>query len=61
MAGPHLLPSEHMPRQLDLGEVALADRLQQPVLADVRLLISGDDGAPAKWHAGTPPHLGLCV
>lgn len=34
--------------QLDLGKVALADGLEQAVVADVRLLVgAGGDGVPA--------------
>lgn len=47
----HLSAREDVARQLDLGEVALSDGLEQPVVADVRLLVGArGNGVPA---AGT--------
>lgn len=37
----HLSASQRVSGQLDLGEVALADGLGQPVVADMRLLLLG--------------------
>ena len=40
--------------QLDLGEVALADGLEEAVVADVRLLVRRrGDRVPTARHAGT--------
>lgn len=40
-AGPaHLFPSQDMPSQLHLGEVTLADGLEEQVVADMGLLVS---------------------
>lgn len=47
----NLSAREDVARQLDLGEVALSDGLEQPVVADVRLLVGArGNGVPA---AGT--------
>lgn len=35
----HLFPCEDMSCQFDLGEVAFADGFEQPVVADVRLVV----------------------
>lgn len=44
----HLPARQDVAGQLDLGEVPLADGLEQAVVADVRLLIrAGGDGVPA--------------
>lgn len=53
---PYLPARQDVAGQLDLGEVSLADGLEQAVVADVRLLIwAGGDGVPAsgaQWAAG---------
>lgn len=53
---PYLPACQDVAGQLDLGEVSLADGLEQAVVADVRLLIwAGGDGVPAsgaQWAAG---------
>lgn len=38
--GAHLFPSQDVPGQLHLGEVALADGLKESVVADMGLLVS---------------------
>lgn len=44
----HLLARQDVAGQLDLGEVSLANGLQQTVVANVRLLVgAGGDGVPA--------------
>lgn len=46
----HLSAGEDVAGKFDLGEVALADGLEQPVVADVRLLV-GDGVATAGARA----------
>ena len=46
-----LLPGGDVLGQLDLGEVALADRLEQAVLADVRLLARAAGRDARRRHA----------
>lgn len=50
----HLFPGEDVSGQFDLGEVAFADGFQQPVVADVRLVVrrGRGDRVPTPWHAG---------
>lgn len=50
----HLFPCEDMSCQFDLGEVAFADGFQQPVVADVRLVVrrGRGDRVPTPRHAG---------
>lgn len=46
--GSHLSAREDVACQLDLGEVSLADGLEQPIVADVRLLVgTRGDRVPA--------------
>lgn len=40
MSPTHLFPSQDVPSQLHLGEVTFANRLEEPIVADVGLLIS---------------------
>ena len=47
----HLSSCEDVPRELDLGEVPLADGLEEPVVADVGVLLSGGQGVSASWQA----------
>ena len=57
---PHLFPCEDMTSQFDLGKVALADGFQQPVVANVWLLVwRRGDRIPAPRHIRTPACLGL--
>lgn len=47
-SGSHLPARQDVAGQLDLGEVSLADGLEQTVVADVRQLVrAGGDGVPA--------------
>lgn len=57
----HLFSGEDVSCQFDLGEVAFADGLQQPVVADVRLVVrrGRGDRVPTPWHAGAAGQLGL--
>lgn len=50
----HLFPCEDVSCQFDLGEVAFADGFQQPVVADVRLVVrrGRGDRVPTPRHAG---------
>lgn len=50
----HLLPREDVSCQFDLGEVAFANGFQQPVVADVRLVLrrGRGDRVPTPRHAG---------
>lgn len=47
-----------MPRQLDLGEIPLADGLEQAVIADVRVLLGGGEGVAASCQAVATCRLG---
>lgn len=48
---PHLSSGEHVACQFDLGEVALADGLEQAVVADMWLLVhAGAERVPAAWQ-----------
>lgn len=49
---PHLFASEDVLGQFDLGEVAFADGFQEPVAADVGLLVCCGVG-----HVAAPPGL----
>ncbi len=53
---PHLFASEDVLGQFDLGEVAFADGFQEPVAADVGLLVCCGLG-----HVAAPPGLGVGV
>lgn len=52
----HLSARENVPRQLNLGKVALSDGLEQPVVAHVRLLrllgTPGSDASPGGARSG---------
>ena len=51
-----------MASQLHLGEVALADGLQQTVVTDVRLVVGRrGNRVAASRHAGPPARLGVAV
>lgn len=58
----HLFASEDVPSQLDLCEIPLSDGFQQPVFADVRLLVgcSGQRVA-AAGHVGAATGLRVGV
>ena len=47
-----------MPRELDLGEVPLADGLEEPVVADVGVLLGGGQGVSASRQAVAAGRLG---
>lgn len=62
MVYPHLFPCEDMTSQFDLGKVALANGFQQPVVANVWLLVwRRGDRIPAPRHIRMPTCLGLRV
>ena len=47
-----------MPCQLDLGEVPLANGLEEPVVADVGVLLGGGQGVSASRQAVAAGRLG---
>ena len=57
----HLFPRQDMPGQLDLGKVALADGLQQPVVADMWVICWCGNRVPAAWHAWAASCFGIWV
>lgn len=53
----HLSASKDVAGQFDFSKVTLADGLQEPVVADVRLIIrAGSHGVPAARAQGTARH-----
>ena len=53
----HLSAGEDVAGQFDFGEVALADGLEEPVVADVRLIVrAGSHGVPAACAEGAARH-----
>lgn len=52
----HLSAREDVTRQLDLGKVALSDGFEQPVVANVRLLVGArGNGVPAAGAGADGP------
>lgn len=47
----YLPSSQDVPCQLHFGKVALADGLEEAVVADVGMLLRGGEGVAASWQA----------
>lgn len=61
MFNPYLSPCQDVSRQFDLGEVALANGFEQPVIANMRLLVSTRGNGVAASSPGAAGSRGTIV